>query len=188
MNYTKRNPSYNYKGTTYSLNPTQVEVLNLIRNLPRKHLHYVVGQQGYDRPNVSLKQLKNSIRRALIDYQRTLDYTFNPKKDDPLVKCICIFETDKDFHLTQMNEEVEEQFNLGLHFHLFLTSSDRYPFVCFPSLAHYIFEDVSSYRHKENCLSKYDYVRTNKLDDPFILYHTKQLHRVPSREMMYSNF
>jgi hypothetical protein len=183
MNYTKRN-SYNYKGTTYSMNPIQEEVLEKVRSLPRKHLHYVVGQQGYDRPNLTLKELKKSIRRGLVNYQRTLDYRFNPKTDNPLVKCFCVFETDKDFHLTQMNDVVEQNFNLGLHFHLFITTSDDYHWVCFPSLAHHLFEEISSYSTKRNCISKYDYVRVSELTDPFILYHTKQLHRIPSREMI----
>ena len=187
MIYTKKRPSYNYNGTTYSMNPIQVELLEQIQSLPRKHLHYVVGQQGYDRPNLTLKELKKSIRRGLTGYQRTLDYTFNPKKDNPLVKCICVFETDKEFHLTQMNRTVSENFNLGLHFHLFLTSQNNYPWISFESLIHHLFVELTSNPKKSACLSKYDYVRTSDIQDPFILYHTKQLHKVPSREMIYSN-
>ena len=179
--------SYRYKDKVYNMNPFQIEVLKQVKLLPKKHLHYVVGQQSLTHTNINLRQMKTSIRSGVRNHVTQLNYPYNPNFNR--VKYYCVFETDKDFNSSQYtHEEVSEDFNLCLHFHLFITSDDNYPFVSFPTLIHGIFHNLSSFKGRQQCLSKFDYIKINQLNDPFILYHTKQFYKRPSHEMILKNY
>lgn len=179
--------SYRYGEKIYRANKHQIEVLNQVRRLPRKHLHYIVAQQADNRPNINLKQMKNAIKRAVRGYVKESNYPYSPALDNLLVQYLCVFETTKEFHLSHCEQRLNEDFYLGLHCHIFLTSPDNYPWVCFTTLAHRIFHELTDYPKRGDCLKKYDTVEVDKLNDPFILYHTKQLYQRPSREMILTN-
>jgi hypothetical protein len=188
MVQTTTNTSYNYNGTTYILNPLQQEVEKKITSLPRKNLHYVVANQSYKHRNLTLKQLKKLIRRSLVNYQREIEPEYNPIRDAPLVKCICVFETSKDLNQTQMNSTVSQHIQLCLHFHIFLSCSDSCTNVNFSHVDREIQHQLVRMRGKKKCIYKYNFVRTTELEDLFTKYHVKQLSNVPSREMIYTNF
>ncbi len=175
--------SYRYKDKVYHINPFQISVLKEIKSLPKKHLHYVVGQQSLTHSNINLRQMKSLIKRGIREYISQLNYPY--KRNFNPIKYYCVFETDKKFNDSQYtNEDVSEDFNLGLHFHLFITSDDNFSCISFPTLIHGIFHHLSSIKGRQQCISKYDYVRINQLNDPFILYHTKQFYQRPTHEMV----
>lgn len=180
---TRTYQSYRYKDKVYHINPFQVNVLKQVRSLPRKYLHYVVGQQSLKHTNINLRQMKSLIKRGIRKYISHLNYPYNPNYNK--IKYYCVFETDKDFNNSQYtSNEVSEDFNLCLHFHLFITCDDNYSLVSFETLIHSIFHELTSIPGRQQCLSKYDYVKINQLNDPFILYHTKQFYQRPSTEMV----
>ena len=180
--------SYRYKDKIYHLNPLQQTVFKSIKSLPRKHLHYIVAQQSKSRPNLSLKQMKTSIRRAVRGYIRESNYPYRPELDNLLVQYLCVFETTKKFHQFICSDDVAEKTPyVGLHFHLFITSPDNYPWVCFNNLSCRILKELSRFPKKAGCISNYDYRKLNTLENEFVLYHTKQLYKRPSREMILTN-
>ena len=178
----------NYKLRTYEINSYQLKILDEVKSLPRKNLHYVTGQQSAKHINLNLPEMKKLIRRGVVRYIRETNLNYHRGMENQLVKLFCVFETKKDFFLSQhQNSIVDENVEMGIHFHLFLTSPDNYPWVSFPALIHSIFNELTSIRHKSLCISKYDYVRIKDLDDNFILYHTKQFMFRPSSEMVMKN-
>ena len=182
-------PTYQYKERTYTINPYQLRVLNEIKSLPKKHLHYLVGQQSNKYSNLTLKELKFFIKKGIKNYCREINYNYKKGDENKLIKYYCVFETKKDFFLSQhQNTIVSEDIEMGIHFHLFLTSSDGNPWVSFPSLIHSIFMELTHLPHKRKCISKYDYDKIKTLDENFILYHTKQIMFRPSSEMSMKNF
>ncbi len=184
------NLSYNYENTTYSLNPFQQEIHDKIKSLPQKRLHYLVGQQSSDpdRLNLTLKELKYLIRRGIMKYIRQTSLPYHKGQENELVKFYCVFETDLNFNRSQNSHHLmSSSFFMGLHFHLFFSSPDHYPWISFESLIHYIFMELTSIPKKKMCLSQYDYKRVKTLEDPFILYHTKQFYERPSKEMILTN-
>lgn len=179
---------YEYEGRTYTINPYQLKVLNKIKTLPKKHLHYLVGQQSNKNFNLTLKELKLLIKRGIKRYCRELNITFKPGDESKYIKYFCVFETTKDFFQSQhQNTIVKEDIEMGIHFHLFITSPDNYYWVSFPSLIHSIYSELTRLKHKRRCISKYDYYRIKSLDENFILYHTKQFMYNPSSEMTMRN-
>lgn len=176
-----------YELRTYEINPHQLKILKEIKSLPRKRLHYVVGQQSSDHPNLTLPEIKKLIRRGLRQYIQETTLNYHQGLENHLVKFYCVFETKKDFSQSQYENTLRENVKMGIHFHLFLTSPDDYPWISFPSLIHTIFNELTSIKHKRFCLSKYDYDKINELDDNFILYHTKQFMFRPSVEMVMKN-
>ncbi len=180
--------NYQYKLRTYEVNPYQLKILNDIKSLPQKRLHYVVGQQSSDHLNLTLREMRKLIRRGIRRYIEETSLPYKPGLESRLVKFYCVFETKKDFFLSQhQNTIVDEEVNMGLHFHLFITSPDKYPWISFPSLIHTIFNELTSIKHKQLCISKYDYKKIEELDQDFILYHTKQFMFRPSIEMVMNN-
>jgi hypothetical protein len=174
---------------TYHINQHQLDILEHIRNLPTKNLHYITGQQSNKHLNLTLPELKKLIKRGIRQYlQPYLTYTPNKKESD-LIRFVCVFETTKDFfHSQHKNIEVSEDLFLGLHFHLFISPSPTNYWVSFPSLVHSIFSELTSIKHKARCISKFDYTKFEELDENFILYHTKQFMYRPAREMIMSNY
>lgn len=177
-----------YQLRTYEINPYQLKILNEIKSLPQKRLYYVVGQQSTEHPNLTLPEMKKLIRRGLRRYIQETSLHYEPGLESRLVKFFCVFEVKKDFFNSQhQNTLVDEDVEMGIHFHLFLSSPDNYSWISFPTLIHTIFNELTSIKHKRLCFSKYDYVRIDKLDDNFILYHTKQFMYRPSTEMIIKN-
>ena len=177
-----------YKLRTYHINPYQLKILNEIKSLPKKKLHYLVCQQSSTFPNLTLREMRKLIRRGLRRYIQETTLHYRPGLENELVKFYCVFETKKEFFQSQhKNSIVDEDVNMGLHFHLFLTSPNNYSWISFPTLVHTIFSELTSIKHKQRCVSKYDYVKIDELDDNFILYHTKQFMFSPSVEMVMKN-
>jgi hypothetical protein len=182
------NLSYKYNDKVYSLNPFQQEVFQKVKSLPQKRLHYLVGQQSSDpnRPNLNLKELKYFITRGIMKYVRETNVSYHRGLENKLVKFYCVFETDQRFNETQMNDNlINQSFYLGLHFHLFFSSPVSW--FDYEGLIHSLFLELTSISSKRLCLSKYDYKRIENLEDPFVLYHTKQFYLRPTKELVHTN-
>lgn len=63
---------------------------------------------------------------------------------------------------------------MGLHFHLFISCPDNYPWICFKSLSYQILRELSSLLKKKRCISKYGYFEIYDLEENFVQYHTKK--------------
>ena len=177
-----------YKLRTYEINPYQLKILNEIKSLPQKRLHYLVVQQSSFQKNLTLRELKKLIRRGIRRYFENVEVHYRKGLENRLVKFFCVFETKKNFFLSQhQNSIVDEVIDMGIHFHLFITSPDNYSWVSFPSLFHQIFMELTSLNHKKFCISKFDYAMIENLDENFILYHTKQFMYKDSVEMVMKN-
>ena len=122
-----------YELRTYEIKPHQLKILNQIKSLPQKRLHYVVGQQSSDHPNLTLPEMKKLIRRGIRRYIQETTLHYHQGLENELVKFYCVFETKKDFfHSQHENSLVDEDLDMGIHFHLFLTSIDNYRWISFP--------------------------------------------------------
>ncbi len=160
---------------TYELKPHQSQILNEVKNLPKQRLHYLVVQQNRNKPNFTLRELKKHIRTGIKKYVCQI-YPFTNIKDleKQLVKYYCFFETSEEFFKSQhKNIIVDENIEMNLHFHLFITSTDSNVYV--PQLINNIILEFFGQRNKQSSLLKIDYNRIEKLGDDFILYHTKQM-------------
>lgn len=172
----------------YELNPFQNVMKENIKSLPKKHLHYLTAQQSNKYLNLSLNELKKQIRKGIRQYIQQVEPTYSNDINKSLVKFYCVFETKKSFSLSQHNSKLNfDDPNMGIHFHLFLSCSDNYNWICFDSLIYHIFDALTSLKLKKNCISKYGYFKLDNLDDDFLNYHTKQFYKYPSLEMIYSN-
>ncbi|MCE2972507.1 MAG: hypothetical protein LW852_03595 [Sediminibacterium sp.] len=183
----KLHKTYTYEERTYEISSPQFKILKYIKSLPNKHLHYVVGQQSNKHRNLTLKELKICIRRGIYNYFKNDPYV-RRENIDKLIQYFCVFETTKGFFLSQHeNKIVSEDIEMGLHFHLFITSPDNYPWVSFTNLIHGIFCELTYLPHNHRCIRKYDYTKLITLPENFILYHTKQFMYNPSNEMIMTN-
>lgn len=204
------NKTFRYKNQTYILTPFQQDVYHKIKSLSEKRLCYITLQQTSDpnKKNLNLKELKNFIRRGIRKYFRENhpDYTLNIENE--LVKFYCVFETNKVFNLTQhFTNPKKGRVHLGLHFHLFLSCPENLSWFSIQKLSTRLKWELTSLKHKRDCISKYDLTIYEGLGDScsdketksgysilpnytkeFILYHTKQFYKRPSREMILSNF
>ena len=180
--------TFEYQNRTYKINPHQLKILNTIKSLPKKHLHYLVVQQSNNHSNLSLNEMKKSIRDGIRRYFQETLIPYQSTIINELVKFFCVFETTKDFfHSQHQNTIVTEDVEMGIHFHLFITCPDNCSWVSFPSIIHYIYLELTHLPHKKLCVSKFDYDKINNLDENFILYHTKQFMFRPSVEMIMRN-
>lgn len=186
-NYLSPQPNtYQYDQRTYEISPTQLKILNSIKSLPKKNLHYLVGQQSNEHRNLTLQEMKKLIRDGIRRYFKQVTLPSNRTIENELVKYFCVFETVKDFSLSQhQNSIFDEEIFMGIHFHLFITSEIGW--VSFPSMFHSIFNELTHLKHNHRCISKFDYNRLEVLEDNFILYHTKQFQNNPSTEMIMTN-
>jgi hypothetical protein len=176
-----------YKLRTYEINPYQLKILNVVKSLPRRNLHYVTGQQSDKHLNLTLPEMKKLIRRGIRRYFQETSLHYHQGLENEEVKFFCVFETKKDFfHSQHQNNVIDVEVDMGLHFHLFISPIKDW--VSIPTLIHTIFTELTSIRHKSLCISKYDYVRIKDLDDNFILYHTKQFMYRPSSEMIMKSY
>jgi hypothetical protein len=160
---------------TFELKPHQKQILIEVKNLPKSKLHYLVIQQNRNKPNFTLKELKKHIKTGIKKYVSQL-YPFNTIKnlEEKIIKYYCFFETSKEFNYSQnKNNIVDENIEMNLHLHLFITSSDSNVYV--PKLINDIIQEYFNQTNKQSSLLKIDYYKIEKLEDDFILYHTKQM-------------
>lgn len=172
---------------TYELKPHQNQILIEVKNLPKSKLHYLVIQQNRNKPNFTLKELKKHIRIGIKKYVLQL-YPFNTikKLEKTIVKYYCFFETSKEFNNSQnKNNIVDEKIEMDLHFHLFITSTDNNVYV--PKLINDILLEFFNQNNKQSSLLKIDFYKIEKLEDDFILYHTKQMEERLNIEFIMKN-
>jgi hypothetical protein len=175
-----------YKLRTYEINPYQLKILNVVKSLPRRNLHYVTGQQSDKHLNLTLPEMKNLIRRGIRRYFQETSLHYHQGLENEEVKFFCVFETKKDFfHSQHQNNVIDVEVDMGLHFHLFISPIKEW--VSIPTLIHTIFTELTSFKHKQRCISEFGYMKIDDLQDNFILYHTKQFMFRPSVEMVMKN-
>lgn len=171
----------------YELKPHQIQILNEIKSLPQKNLHYYVIQQSLIEPNLTLNELKKFIKRSIRYFVK--DFTgsnYRPGIEDKLIKYYCFFETTQDFFKSQnSNQNLSDELYSGLHFHLFISSP--HSIIHLPNYTHYLFEQLTSQKNKRKSLTKFDYTKIEILDEDFINYHTKQMMYRFSSEMVIKN-
>jgi hypothetical protein len=172
---------------TYTLKPHQKQILNEVKRLPLERLHYLVVQQSRGHSNLTLNELKKHIQRGITLYIKELyGYEYKRGLEDEVIKFYCFFETSKEFFLSQhLNSVVDENIEMNLHFHLFL--SGNYGVVNFTQLIQYIIRELTNQKNKPRCLKLIDYMKLESLQDDFILYHTKQMMYRPSPQMIIHN-
>ena len=169
------------------LNEFQIKMINDIKSLPRKNLHYITAQQSNQYSNLTLKELKKLIKRGVRRYIQELEPNYYPNKENELVKFYCVFETTKEFNLNLKNESLDDIPFMGLHFHLFISCPDNYKWICFQSLIFQIFYELTSLKHKQSCISEYGHFKIDNLEERFLQYHTKQFNVISSFEMILRN-
>ena len=175
-----------HKERTYYIKPHQLQILNEIKSLPSKNLHYITGQQSDHHTNLTLPEMKKLIRRGLRQYFQETSLHYYQGLENELVKFYCVFETKKDFfHSQHQNDIINPEIDMGIHFHLFISPVKEW--ISIPTLIHTIFTELTSLKHKQRCLSEYGYMKIEELEDNFILYHTKQFMFRPSSEMVMKN-
>jgi hypothetical protein len=155
-----------------------------IKSLPRKNLHYITAQQSDNHPNLTLPQMKKAIKQAVKRYIKEANLNYYSGLENELVRFYCVFETKKEFSLSQRSAKtLNDEVNMGLHFHLFISCPDNYPWICFTYLSYQILRELSSFPKKQRCISKYGYFEIEDLEETFVQYHTKQ-QDIFSREMI----
>lgn len=169
------------------LNEFQIKMINDIKSLPKKNLHYITAQQSNQYSNLTLKELKKLIKRGVRRYIQELEPNYYPNKENELVKFYCVFETTKEFNLNLKNESLDDIPFMGLHFHLFISCPDNYKWISFQNLIFQIFYELTSLKHKQSCISEYGHFKIEKLEERFLQYHTKQFSINPSLEMILRN-
>lgn len=169
------------------LNEFQIKMINDIKSLPKKNLHYITAQQSNQYSNLTLKELKKLIKRGIRRYIQELEPNYYPNKENELVKFYCVFETTKEFNLNLKNESLDDIPFMGLHFHLFISCPDNYNWISFENLIFQIFYELTSIKQKQNCISKYGHFKIENLEDRFLDYHTKQFTNYHSLEMVLKN-
>lgn len=169
------------------LNEFQIKMINDIKSLPKKNLHYITAQQSNQYTNLTLKELKKLIKRGIRRYIQELEQFYYPNKENELVKFYCVFETTKEFNLNLKNQSLDDIPFMGLHFHLFISCPDNYKWISFQNLIFQIFYELTSIKHKQNCITEYGHFKIEKLEEKFLQYHTKQFNINPSLEMVLKN-
>jgi hypothetical protein len=171
---------------TYKIEPFQQVILKEIQSLHPTIYNYVINQKN-DRQNLTLKQLKRSIYRSVRFFVK--DYLGIKYKDgieNKVVKYYCFFETSKEFNKSQWDvNNIETEIPLGLHFHLFISTS--LPEITLNNYTHYLYQELTSFPNKKTSLRKFGYRTYYSLPQEFILYHTKQYKEYP-REFIFKNF
>ena len=163
-----------YPKYTYQLQPFHHRVLQEVKTLNPDNLFYYVIEQNYNKPPLTLPELKRCIYRSVKRYIKNLTgLQYRKDLENRFFKYYCFFETSKDFCLSQSSHSIFDwDYYTGFHFHLFISSSINE--VSFHNYTHYLYEELTSIPNKKTSLLKYDYEKLNELEDDFILYHTKQ--------------
>ena len=168
---------------TFELNHHQKLILKDIKELPFSNLHYITIQQHYKGANLTLNELKKHIKRSVKEYVRRQDLqTYYEGKENETIKYYCFFENVKEFFLSQNTDILaNEDFYSGFHCHIFISGVNE----------DYIKEikyQLCSMKHKANCISKFSWRKLERLDEDFILYHTKQLQHRYSPQVILKNY
>jgi hypothetical protein len=168
----------------FTLNPNQTKVYNYISSLPTQNLHYVVIQQIISRQNFTEAELKKHIKRSVKEYVKRID----PKgyfegKENKELKYLAIFESNKEFSLSQQKHNIKESDFLytGLHFHLFITGVQE-------DYLQELLYHFKAQKNKANCIKQADISRKTKLDFDFIAYHLKQMKDSYSPQQVLKNW
>ena len=171
----------------YELKPHQIQILNELKTLPQKNLHYYVIQQSLTEPNLTLNELKKYIKRSIKYFIKDFTgYNYRPGLENEIVKYYCFFETTQEFFNSQnSNHNLSEELYSGLHFHLFISSPNCV--IHLPSYTHYLFTQLTSQKNKRKSITKFDYSKIEHLDEEFINYHTKQMMYRFSPELVFKN-
>lgn len=83
---------------TYKLKPHQNQILNEVKNLPKKRLHYLVIQQNTNKPNFTLKELKKHIRTGIKKYvYQIYPFTNIKELEKQLVRYYCFLKHQRSF-------------------------------------------------------------------------------------------
>jgi hypothetical protein len=167
----------------FTLNSNQAKVYNYISSIPKHNLHYVVIQQVKSTLNFTDAELKKHIRRSIKEYiKRQHPEGYYEGRENETIKYIAIFETTKEFSLSQQqNNIVEPDLYSGLHFHLFISGVE----------ADYLQEllyHFSKQKNKTSCISKASIEKKEKLDFDFIAYHLKQMKYSYSPQQILKNW
>jgi hypothetical protein len=159
---------------TYQIQPFQQRILQEVKSLNTNNLYYYVIEQDYTKPPLTLPELKKCVSMSIRKYIKDLlGFRYKKGKENELIKYYCFFETSKEFCISQTTQSIFDwDFYNGFHFHLFISSS--FSEISFQNYTHYLFEALTSIPTKKNSLLKFDYTKIFKLDDDFILYHSKQ--------------
>ena len=167
------------KMSLYTLNKHQVIFQKELSNLSSGGIYYVVIQQDMKKTNLTLNELKMYIKKSVKKY---IERYANNKIDGEDIKYIAFFENTREFFMSQHTTAiVKTDFYSGFHFHLFVTGVDEY----FIKELQY---QLQKQKNKQHCILKFDWDIKNKLDDDFILYHTKQMMHGYSSELVLKNF
>jgi hypothetical protein len=183
-------------------------MVNDIKSLPKKHLHYITAQQSNQYQNFTLNELKILIKRGIRRYIQELEPNYYRSKENELVKFYCVFETTKEFNQNIKNESLGDLPFMGLHFHMFISCPDNYNWISFEKLIFQIFYELTAIKRqplklipstskpiktkkkkekKQSCISEYGYFKIESLEERFLQYHTKQFNTYPSLEMIFRN-
>lgn len=167
----------------FTLNSDQAKVYNYISSIPTQNLHYVVIQQIKSTLNFTDAELKKHIKRSVKEYIKRKDpQGYYEGKENDLAKYIAIFETTKEFSLSQhQNTIVKTDLYAGLHFHLFISGVDA-------DYLHELLYQFTKQQNKTACISKASIERKEKLDYQFIEYHLKQMKYSYSPQQILMNF
>jgi hypothetical protein len=172
---------------TFELKPHQNEILQDINKLDLRRLHYLVIQQNEKFPNLTLNELKKHIKRGIKLYsQSLLGYQYRNGIEDSLIQYVCMFETSEDFFWSQhQNSIVDEEINMNIHFHLFISSNNG--IVHLPQLVNEIIHQLLNQKNKMRSIKKVDYTSIKELDFDFMTYHVKQMMYRPSPSFYLTN-
>lgn len=172
----------------YEIKPHQKKIIQEVKRLDLSNLFYLVIQQDEKQSNFTLNELKRHIKRGIKEYAKShLGYKYKESDENELLTYYTFFETSKNFNISQRkNMIVNEDESMNLHFHLFI-SAKRNKMVCLHQVITDILFSFFSQKLKARALKKIDYVKLDKLEDDFILYHTKQQHDYIVPELILTN-
>ena len=163
----------------FTLNKHQIIFQKELTKLSASGVYYVVIQQDIKRKNLTLNELKKYIKASVKKY---IERYANTKIDGDDIKYIAFFENTREFFMSQHTTSiVKTDFYSGFHFHLFVTGVDEY----FIKELDY---QLQKQKNKQGCILKFDWDKKTKLEDDFILYHTKQMMYGFSPQLILKNF
>ncbi len=171
----------------FEYKPHQIKIIKDVRRLDLSNLFYLVIQQNEKLPNYTLNELKRHIRRGVKEYAKNyFGYKYKAGLENDIISYYTFFETSKDFNLSQLkNTIVNEDEKMNLHFHLFISSNQK--MICIHQVITDILFSFFSQKLKAKSLKKIDYKKIDKIEDNFILYHTKQHQNQIIRELVLTN-
>lgn len=168
---------------TYELNEHQKWILKEVSKLPTTELYYITVQQHIQHTNLTLNELKKYLIRSVREYvRRKYRNDYYPDMENQYIKYIAFFENTKDFFMSQHTDNiVASEFYSGFHFHVFISNIDE-------GFVKELTYQLNSQKNKKGCISKIDRFKLGRLDEDFILYHTKQMMYRYSPQLILKNY